>query len=111
VVIMHQGRMMFAGGIEDLRATSAATRDFVVEVKAESLRLAEELKTRGAEVKWHGKEGDVFMTVTLAEGMKPRDVLVAARARDVQVRGIQMARESMEQAFLRVINAGPGGTP
>ena len=96
-----------------MRTSGTVNREFVVEVKADSTRLAEEMLKRGAAVRWLGKEGDVFMTVILPDGMKPRDVFVAARDRQVQVRGIQVARESMEQAFLRVINAGqpPGAQP
>ena len=90
----------------DSISLSDAARDFLVEVKADGGKLAEELRRLGAEVKFAGKEGENVMTVTLTEAMKPRDVLVAARGREVQVRGLEVARESMEQAFLRVINSG-----
>ena len=47
------------------------------------------------------------MVVELPEGMTPRDVLAVARDARVQIRGIDIHKESMEQAFLRVIGAAP----
>ena len=105
VVIMHMGQMPFAGSIEELRASGAATsRDYLVEVKSGAGWLGEELVKRGAAVQFRTTE---MMFVRLPEGMRPRDVLAVAKEKSVQVRGIDVARESMEAAFLRVINAAP----
>jgi ABC-2 type transport system ATP-binding protein len=107
VVIMHMGQMLFAGSIDELRASGAATsRDYLVEVKSGGGWLGEELVKKGAAVQFRTTE---MMFVRLPEGMRPRDVFGVAKERGVQVRGIEVARESMEQAFLRVIQATPGG--
>jgi ABC-2 type transport system ATP-binding protein len=105
VVIMHQGQMPYVGSIEDLRATGAATsHDFLVEVKSGGGWLGEELVKKGAAVQFRNTE---LMFVRLPDGMRPVDVLAVAKGKGVQVRGIEVARESMEQAFLRVIGAVP----
>ncbi len=104
VVIMHQGQLRFAGGIEELRASGATAKEFTVEVKSGGGWLAEELGKRGAQVRFLSAE---VLSVGLGDTLKPRDVLAAARDRNVQIRGIEVARESMEQAFLRVIGAAP----
>jgi ABC-2 type transport system ATP-binding protein len=105
VVIMHQGTVRFCGPIEGLRATGATSRDYTVSVKADADGLADELRKAGADVLVIGLE---TLNVTLTDGMRPRDVLAAARAHKIQVRGIELARESMEQAFLRVVGAADG---
>jgi ABC-2 type transport system ATP-binding protein len=103
VVIMYAGQMPYAGSIEDLRASGAATsHDYLVDVKTGGGWLGEELVKRGAAVQFRTAEQ---MFVRLPDSMRPRDVLMVAREKKVQVRGIDVARESMEQAFLRVINA------
>jgi len=102
VLIMHQGQMRFAGRIEELRASGVTGRDFVVEVKADAAALAEALGKRGAEAK---VKSPMVLSVALAEGMNPRDVFAVARAAGVQVRGLEAERESMEQAFLRVVGS------
>jgi len=109
VVIMHQGQIRFSGTIEKLRATGGTdAKDYRVEVKDKGGWLGEELLKRGASVRFLTQE---ILSVVLADGMKPRDVLHAARARGVQVRNLEMVRESMEQAFLRVIGEAPPAPP
>jgi len=94
--------MRFAGRIEELRASGVTGRDFVVEVKADAAALAEALGKRGAEAK---VKSPMVLSVALAEGINPRDVFGVARAAGVQVRGLEAERESMEQAFLRVVGS------
>jgi ABC-2 type transport system ATP-binding protein len=104
VVIMHQGTIRFSGKIEELRATGATGRGYVVEVKEHADQLAAALDKRGATAK---QKSPVALMVELAAGMTPRDVLGVAREAGLQVRGIEVEQESMEQAFLRVIGAEP----
>ncbi len=104
VVIMHQGAIKFSGPIEALRATGATGRGYVVEVKEHADRMADALARRGAAAK---VKTPVSLMVELAEGMTPRDVLGVARTAGLQVRGIEVEQESMEQAFLRVIGVTP----
>jgi ABC-2 type transport system ATP-binding protein len=101
VVIMHQGMLRFAGKIEELRASGVTGREFVVEVKANGAALIEALGKQGIEAKV--KSGETLV-VALPEGGKPRDIFAVAKAAGVQLRGLEAERESMEQAFLRVVN-------
>jgi ABC-2 type transport system ATP-binding protein len=103
VVILHQGQLRYAGGIEELRAT-ASTRDYVVAVKAEAERLVAALREVGATAE---PGSPTTLTCRLPDAMQPRDLLGVARRCGVQVRGLEVARESMEQAFLRVVAAAP----
>ena len=43
--------------------------------------------------------------MTLPEALSPRDVLELARAAKIQIRILEPHRESMEQAFLRVVSS------
>jgi ABC-2 type transport system ATP-binding protein len=101
VVIMHQGELRFAGRIEQLRASGVTGRDFLVEVKADGEALVAALGKQGIEAK---VKSPVTVTVALPEGGKPRDIFAIAKTVGVQVRGLEIERESMEQAFLRVVN-------
>ncbi len=112
-IIMHQGQIRFAGTTELLRASAVAARDYIVEVREGVTTLYDALTAGGAVARAFSP---VALTVTLPESMSPRNVLELARAAGVQIRILEPHRESMEQAFLRVVSgpapiAGPGGTP
>jgi len=103
-VIMHQGRVRFVGSIDELRGARGRDTELTVEVKAEAAKLAEVLTEAGATCK-------VVSPVALSVDL-PADAtseLVFRRARDagLQVRGIEVRRESVENAFLRVLGEGP----
>ena len=114
-IIMHQGQIRFADTTETLRASAVAARDYIVEVREGVTTLYDALTAGGAQARAFSP---VALTVTLPESMSPRNVLELARAAGVQIRILEPHRESMEQAFLRVVSgpapiavAGPGGTP
>jgi ABC-2 type transport system ATP-binding protein len=100
VVIMHHGAIRFAGQIEELRATGGTGRDYVVEVKADAAALVEALGKHGISATLRGPAS---LGVALGDGKQPRDVVAIALAAGIQVRGLEVARESMEQVFLRVV--------
>jgi ABC-2 type transport system ATP-binding protein len=100
VVIMHQGQLRFSGAIETLRSRGVTGRELAVEVKAEAATLVEALRAKGIEATV--KAGQQ-LSVALPESATPRDIIVAARGAGVQVRSLEPERESMEQAFLRVV--------
>ncbi len=104
-LIMHQGRVRFAGTIEELRARGVSGNDVVVEVKDGAERLQGALRADGlaAEV-----TSPVTLKVTLTGGAQPRAVLAVARRIGVQLRTIEPHRESMEEAFLRVVREETG---
>ena len=47
----------------------------------------------------------VGLTATLPEDLTAHDVLALARKANVQIRTLEPQRESMEQAFLRVVSS------
>jgi ABC-2 type transport system ATP-binding protein len=98
-LIMHEGKLRFAGTIEELRARGVTGDDVVVEVKADAARLCAALSSAGFEAE---ATSPVQLKVSLA-GAAPRDVLAVAKQAGVQVRTLEPHRESMEQAFLRVV--------
>ena len=99
-VIMHRGQVRFVGSIDDLRGARGHDTELTIEVKAEAARLAEALTAAGATCK-------VTSPVQLAVDLPAHATseLVFRRAHEVglQVRGIEVRRESVEAAFLRVI--------
>jgi ABC-2 type transport system ATP-binding protein len=104
-VIMHKGTMRFSGTIEELRRNPSGDGEYVVEVKAEVGRLAAALTAVGARCE---PTSPLVATVVLpASEAGPagdtRLVFAAARQAGVQVRRLEVRRDSLEAAFLRVI--------
>jgi ABC-2 type transport system ATP-binding protein len=102
-LIMNQGSVRFSGTIDDLRASAGRARDFVIEVRERVADLYDLLVAKGAAAQ---SFSPLALTATLAPGMTPIDVMTMARSAGLQIRVIEPHRESIEQAFLRVIQ-GP----
>jgi ABC-2 type transport system ATP-binding protein len=114
VVIMHRGAMQFTGTIEELRAgrvtgskkqseaRAADHRTFDVEIKRNLDAIVAELESLGCEVE---PEPPFKLVVTVPEGETSALILRAAKASNAQVRGLERERESLEEAFLRVVGA------
>jgi ABC-2 type transport system ATP-binding protein len=103
-VIMHHGQVRFVGSIDELRGARGRDSELAVEVKADAQKLADVLGAAGATCK-------VTSPIALAVDL-PADatsLLVFAKAREagLQVRSIEVRRESVEAAFLRVIGEQP----
>jgi ABC-2 type transport system ATP-binding protein len=103
-VIMHQGTVKFVGTIDELRGARGDDTALAIEVKADAQKLADALTTEGAICT---VKSLIQLDVDLPA--KATTELVFRRARDVglQVRGIEVRRDSVEAAFLRVIGAEP----
>jgi ABC-2 type transport system ATP-binding protein len=103
-VIMHHGTVKFVGTIDELRGARGDDTALTVEVKADAQKLADALTTEGATCKVNSL---IQLNVDLPK--QTTTELVFRRARDVglQIRGIEVRRESVEAAFLRVIGAEP----
>jgi ABC-2 type transport system ATP-binding protein len=103
-VIMHHGTVKFVGTIDELRGARGDDTALTVEVKADAQKLADALTIDGATCKVSSL---VQLSVDLPA--KATTELVFRRARDagLQIRGIEVRRESVEAAFLRVIGAEP----
>ncbi|MEP6865109.1 MAG: ABC transporter ATP-binding protein [Deltaproteobacteria bacterium] len=101
-VIMHQGTVKFVGTIDELRGARGDDTALTVEVKADADKLAAALTESGATC-------TVNSPIQLAVDLPAHATteLVFRRARDaaIQIRGIEVRRESVEAAFLRVVGA------
>jgi ABC-2 type transport system ATP-binding protein len=99
-VIMHQGTVKFVGTIDELRGARGDDTGLTVVVKADADKLAAALTESGATC-------TVNSPIQLAVDLPAHSTteLVFRRARDagIQVRGIEVRRESVEAAFLRVV--------
>ena len=115
VVIMHRGAMRFTGTIEELRGGSAAAapdrdgesarqaadeRTFEVEIKRNLDAIVAELERTGCEVV---PEPPFKLVVTVPEGESSSVIFRAAQATSAQVRSLERERETLEEAFLRVV--------
>ncbi len=103
-VIMHHGRVRFVGTIDELRGARGPDTEILVEVKLDSSALAEVLTAAGATCQ-------VVSPVSLAVNLPATEtnamVFKHARAAGLQIRGIGVRRETVEAAFLRVIDDAP----
>jgi ABC-2 type transport system ATP-binding protein len=103
-VIMHQGRVRFVGSIDELRGARGRDTELTVIVKAEADKLAAVLGDAGATCK---VTSPVALTVDLPANATSELVFRRAKEAGLQVRGIEVRRESVEAAFLRVLGDGP----
>lgn len=99
-VIMHRGGLRFSGSIAELRKSRGPDGQYIVEVKDHPERLAQALRERGA-----GSEVTSPLTVsmTLPAEADTRLAFLAARDSATQIRRLEVRRDSLEAAFLRVI--------
>jgi ABC-2 type transport system ATP-binding protein len=107
-VIMHQGAVRFVGTIDELRGARGRDTELTVEVKADAQKLADALTESGATCK-------VASRIQLAVDLPPNATseLVFRRAKEtgLQIRSLEVRRESVETAFLRVLGDQPAVTP
>ncbi len=103
-VIMHQGALRFVGTIDELRGARGDDTALTVEVKADAQKLADVLSAAGATCEVNSP---VQLSVELPPHTTTELVFRQARAADLQIRGIEVRRESIEAAFLRVIGVAP----
>lgn len=103
-VIMHQGRIRFAGSIDELRGARGRDTEILVEVKADAAKLAEVMTAAGATC---AVVSPVSVSVSLPESATNDLVFRRAREAGLQIRGLGVRRETVEAAFLRVIGEAP----
>ena len=99
-VIMHHGKVRFVGSIDQLRGARGRDSELAVEVKAEAQKLADALAGAGATCK---VTSPIALEVDLPKDATSQLVFAKARDAGLQVRAIEVRRESIETAFLRVI--------
>jgi ABC-2 type transport system ATP-binding protein len=107
-VIMHNGRVGFVGGIDELRGARGRDFELAVEVKADAARLAAALDAAGATCEVISA---VVVHVNLPASATSGLVFEQAQQIGVQIRGLAPRRETLEAAFLRVIGATASPRP
>ncbi len=100
-VVMHRGAVKFAGSIAELRGAPGPAR-LSVEVKADASKLADALSAAGATCT---VTSQIALDVQLPVGAPRKLVFHTARTAGVQIRALDVHRDSIEAAFLRVIGA------
>jgi ABC-2 type transport system ATP-binding protein len=104
-LIMHRGELRFAGTIDALRGARDRAGEFNVEVKADADALAGRLEAAGVRC---DLTSPIALTARLPAGAGTDLIFAQARAAGVQVRGLELRRESVEEAFLRVLGDEAG---
>ncbi len=99
-VIMHRGQVRFTGTIDALRGARGQDSELFVEVKADAARLAEALRQAGATCE---VTSAIQLHVDLPSTATTQLVFATARTLGLQIRELGVRRESVENAFLRVI--------
>jgi len=97
-LVIHKGRRLAAGKIEDLKRSSGT--EYECRVKGDADGFRSELERRGCSCA-DGEEG--VIRVRLNGGLSSHVLLEAARDRKVQIRHLVPLRHSLEEVFLEVI--------
>jgi len=103
-VIMHHGQVRFVGSIDELRGARGRDTELTIEVKEHADKMAAALSDAGATCK---VTSPVAIAVDLPENATTQLVFKMAQQAGLQVRGIEVRRESVENAFLRVLGEKP----
>jgi len=99
-VIMHHGQVRFVGSIDELRGARGRDSELAVEVKADAGKLAEALVAVGAKCR---VTSPIALAVDLPADATNQLVFATARDAGLQIRALEVRRDSLEAAFLRVI--------
>ena len=98
VVVLHQGRMVAQGPIDELKGTRR--RAFEMRVKGDLARFVEGLRDAGIEC--HDTDADV-MRVLIGDERGARDLFALAVRHDVQVRHLRPSVPTLEDVFAKAI--------
>jgi ABC-2 type transport system ATP-binding protein len=101
-VIMHHGTVRFVGSVAELRKTRGRDGEFAIEVKGRAEDFAVALRAAGATA---DVTSPVGLTVALPAGAGTELLFRVARDNAMQVRQLEVRRESIEAAFLRVVGS------
>jgi ABC-2 type transport system ATP-binding protein len=97
-VVLHQGRRLSAGNIEELKRGTGSIFECRVKGNAEAFR--EELSALGCHCL---DEVDGVIRIHMANGLGSQSILRVARDQHVQIRHLVPLRQSLEDVFLQVI--------
>jgi ABC-2 type transport system ATP-binding protein len=99
VVILHQGRVLRQGSVEELR-TRRHDR-YRLQIQGDPTRFLDELRLEGARVIHDNGRGE--LRVAVPPGWTTRAFFALADNRGVALRGLQRDDEDLEELFYRVI--------
>ena len=99
-VIMHQATVRFVGTIDELRGARGRDTELTIEVKADAQKLADVLVAAGATCVVNSQ---IQLSVDLPANATSELVFRRAKDAGLQIRGLEVRRESVETAFLRVL--------
>ncbi len=97
-MVIHKGRMLASGNIEDLKRGSGAV--YEVRLKGDGNGFAEKLQALGCRC---SRSEDGILRIQMIEGLSSRALLEAARDHRAQIRHLVPLRQSLEDVFLQVI--------
>jgi ABC-2 type transport system ATP-binding protein len=102
-LVIHKGKRLAAGKIEDLKHTPGAV--FECRVKGDSGPFRLHLEGLGCQCV-NGDDG--ILKIRMAEGLGSRVLLQTARNLQIQIRHLIPMRQSLEEVFLEVIGERDG---
>jgi ABC-2 type transport system ATP-binding protein len=104
VLILHQGRVLLQGGVDEVR-TRRQNR-YRLQVEGDSAMFREELRLEGAAVLHDNGRGE--LRVAAPAGWATRAFFALADNHGVLLRGVLPDDEDLEELFHRVLAATPG---
>ena len=103
VLILHQGRVLLQGGVEEVR-TRRQDR-YRLSIQGDATAFREELALEGARVLRDNGRGE--LRVAVPPGWATRAFFALADNHGVLLRGLQADDEDLEELFHRVLGAAP----
>jgi ABC-2 type transport system ATP-binding protein len=98
VVVMHQGRALEEGSVQELRGSYSEA--YTVRIEGDRERFTAALEGKGCTVQPNGKH---LLDVTLPEGGETNLILEAARESEVQLRKLVTSIQTLEDVFVKLI--------
>lgn len=102
VIVLMGGQLRSEGKIRDLKSVKGQPVD--IELREESPSFAEAVKGFGLQIVGQPRANEFRLQGSGTLDEVAKQVLSAARASSAQVRSLQLAERSLEEAFLEVIN-------
>lgn len=101
-VIMHRGAVKFSGTVAELRQTRGGDSEYTVSVRDNAHDFAAALTQAGLA---NEVTSPVALRVTVDPAIGPRQLFALAAAAGAQLRSVEVQRDTVEAAFLRIIGA------
>ena len=103
VVIMHRGKSLEEGSVEDLRKSYSGV--YTVRVEGDREKFTKALEKKGCKVKENDKQ---LFDVTLPKGKETDLVLKVAKDTGIQIRKLVTSVQTLEDVFVKLIGEDEG---